>query len=250
MERVEQSVRSAHSRLEDLENRSMRDNLLFTGVPETVNERPENTETIVHDIVQNKMGLPAVHFERVHRMGPPNRDATRPRTIVAKFSSHKARELVRKNSKNLKGTKIGVHEQYSRDTNEKRKKLMTKFREARGKNKYSVLQQDFLIVEDAKFRVDTDGSIFKDPHYNRPPPERTNTRVSAPTGNAHPASGDTSAHHAQHPSTGAYNLGTHVNTNNFGQHSVPDTVNGPPPPPPNNHSQSEYPLLAGRPGHL
>ena len=106
-------------KLADIQDRSMRDNLLFTGIPENSHEDPEHT---VKDILQNKLGIPGVELERVHRIGPYNSNKTnRPRTILAKFSRFKDREMVRKNANKLKGTRIGIHEQFGKETNDRRK---------------------------------------------------------------------------------------------------------------------------------
>ena len=112
-ETVRINSRSVHhltERIIDLENRSMRDNLLITGIPEN---HQENTESVLRDIIKNKMNITApIDFERVHRTGGGRRrnDGTyTPRTIVAKFSRHKDRELVRTNTRRLKGTSISVN---------------------------------------------------------------------------------------------------------------------------------------------
>ena len=162
-------------RLADMENRSMRDNLLFTGVPE---QRGEDTETVVKDVIHRAMGINLnIDFERVHRIGPPRHN--KHRTIVAKFSRFKDRETVRRNAKNLKGTTIGIQEQYNKETNDKRSVLYPEYRAARNNNKYAKMVHDYLIVDDEKFRVDQFGKIYKDNDY-RPPPPRANYQHRPP----------------------------------------------------------------------
>ena len=158
-------------RISDLESRSMRDNLLLTGVPEHHREDPEET---VREIIRTQMGISQpISFERVHRIGPYSPEGrSRPRTIVAKFSRFKDRELFRTNAKNLKGTKIGIHEQYSRGINDKRKVLYEKFKEARENNQYARMVLDYLIIDNHKYTVNSDGIIIRDKTYSRPPPHR------------------------------------------------------------------------------
>ena len=166
----EKVISDTSKRLIELENRSMRDNLVFTGIPEVPNE---NTELIISDIVQKKMGIKShVNFERVHRMGKKNADARRPRAIVAKFSHFKDRETVRKNSNRLKGTKIGIHEQFGQETIDKRRVLMPRFKAARDQGQYSQLVVDSLIIENERYRVDASGQVVRDLTYDRPPPPR------------------------------------------------------------------------------
>ncbi len=101
---------------------------------------------------------------------PPNHRNNKPRTIVAKFSRYKDRETVRKSARNLRGSNIGIHEQYSRETNEKRNVLYPEFKKARSNNRYAKLVHDYLIIDSEKFKVDNQGRIYKDPEYHRPPP--------------------------------------------------------------------------------
>ena len=113
-----------------------------------------------------------VEFERVHRVGYHSASG-RPRTIVAKFSRFKDREMIRTNARFLKGTNIGIHEQFSKETNDKRKVLYPKFKRARENNQYAKLILDYLIVDNQKFIVNTKGSIERDTTYNKPPPPRS-----------------------------------------------------------------------------
>ena len=95
-------------RLNDMENRMMRENLIITGVPEIHNE---NTESCLKSVIKDKMRIDDnIEFERVHRIGQTHPSRHGPRAIVAKFSRYKDKEYVRTNSRNLKGTNIRVHE--------------------------------------------------------------------------------------------------------------------------------------------
>ncbi len=75
----------------DLQARSMRDNLVFSGIPESAEEDPEAT---VKNFIKTYLKLPEdtvenICFERVHRMGAKKPGAPRPRPIVAKFGYFK-----------------------------------------------------------------------------------------------------------------------------------------------------------------
>ena len=107
----------------DLKSRSMRDNLVFSGIPES---RGEVCEDTLRDFLKNKLKiLDEIPFERVHRVGKPNEFNTRPRNIDAKFSFFKDRELVRKRAPlKLKGSNIWVNEQFPQEVEEKRRILV------------------------------------------------------------------------------------------------------------------------------
>ena len=161
----------AQKTIQDLQDRSMRDNLIFSNVPQT---RGENCEDVVKKIIRDQIGIKEpVAFERVHRMGQMSQDERKPVSIVAKFSHFKDKERVKQNAKNLKGTRIGVYEQFSQRTNEERKILYPQYKSARQSGKYAVLRHNHLIVEDAKFFV-KEGKICRDSTYNRPAPTRPN----------------------------------------------------------------------------
>ena len=61
-------------------------------------------------------------IERAHRLGE-KRDDGKPRPIVAKFLRYQDKEYIRKSAYLLKGTKIGIAEQFPKEIAEARKKL-------------------------------------------------------------------------------------------------------------------------------
>ncbi|XP_055080010.1 class I histocompatibility antigen, F10 alpha chain-like [Periophthalmus magnuspinnatus] len=76
----------------------MRDNLVFTGIPE---QPTEDAEKLVKDFITTQLKLPAatvnaITFHRVHRMGPKNTkpDNKRPKPIVAKFEHYKQKQQI------------------------------------------------------------------------------------------------------------------------------------------------------------
>ena len=78
----------------DLESRSMRENLLFHGFDES---NGEECEQVIKDFIANKLEIDTIiTLDRTHRLGRPK--TTGPRPIVAKFHEYKQRELVRTTS--------------------------------------------------------------------------------------------------------------------------------------------------------
>lgn len=119
---IVQKNEELQSSIIDLKSRSMRDNLIFSGIPETPNE---DCEAVFHHFLENKLKIDEfISFERVHRMGKPDEFKTKPRNIIAKFSFFKDREFVRRRApQKLKSTNIWVNEQFSPEIEERRKKL-------------------------------------------------------------------------------------------------------------------------------
>ena len=94
-----------------------------------------------------------LNFERVHRIGTKQRGSTVARNIVAKFSAFKDRETVKRQRANLRGTSFSVFEQYPREINEKRKKLLPKLREAKSNNQRAWISYDTLYIDGRPFNA-------------------------------------------------------------------------------------------------
>ncbi|KAJ1163029.1 hypothetical protein NDU88_003492 [Pleurodeles waltl] len=79
-----------HSKLTDLEDRSPRNNIRLSGLPEGI----ESTDLIsyLRDILPKLKGItfdPPLEFERVHRLGPKRQEGKgRPRSIIACLLRH------------------------------------------------------------------------------------------------------------------------------------------------------------------
>ena len=122
-------------KLDDLENRGRRNNLVFFKVPETDDENALNT---VKDILNNFVGMDdqVDTIERCHRtptFKSPNNP--HPRPIHVAFNSHQIREKVRKacitklkTQALYKGSKIFVAEDFSKRVQQMRKAKMPHFK--------------------------------------------------------------------------------------------------------------------------
>ncbi|KAK3106878.1 hypothetical protein FSP39_001866 [Pinctada imbricata] len=135
----------------DLQCRSMRDNLLFYGIPEKDDEDAEDT---IVTFISGRMKIGTnIAFERVHRMGrKPDNAQRRPRPIVAKFSRFKDRELVRRQApKTLKGTNYWVQEHFPPEIEQRRKALYPVMRDERRKKNKVALVKDRLFVNGVEY---------------------------------------------------------------------------------------------------
>ena len=116
-----------NTKLSELEFRSMRDNLIFYGIPETADH--EDCNPLVKELIETKLEIDAqgIIFDRVHRMG--TNTAPKPRPIVGKFHYYSDRERVREKSyqdnvkKNLKDAGLGIGIQRPELMREARKAL-------------------------------------------------------------------------------------------------------------------------------
>ena len=132
---VKVQIEDVGNKLDDLENRSRRNNLRFEGIPESPNETWQESESKVKHLISSHMPEVGTDFviERAHRVGTPRSDS-KPRKIVARFLNYKDREAVFKAKKKLHGTNMFVNEDYSDRVIKKRTELIPKLKEARRKN--------------------------------------------------------------------------------------------------------------------
>ena len=118
-EKIEDGNKRLKGKLRDLKDRSRRDNLRFDGVGEYENESWNDTEEILKDFLFEHLSLRNIKSKRAHRTGERKEDTSR--TIVAKFSSYKTKELILKNARQLKDTGYYINEDFSRETVEIRR---------------------------------------------------------------------------------------------------------------------------------
>ena len=98
MESYQQEIEQSKDELLDIKARSMRENLMFYGIPESTAGQTENCEQLVKELIRLKLQLDTEHiqFDRSHRLGPKTASKTRP--IVVKFQNYQTRETVRQKS--------------------------------------------------------------------------------------------------------------------------------------------------------
>ena len=136
----------------DIQARSMRDNLIFTGITEQQNEDPEK---LVKNFITDQLKLPAgtannITFHRVHRLGQKN--AHRPRPIIAKFEHFKQKMIVQKQGRELRGTNFGMNDQFPPDILQRRKTLFPIRKQLLGEGKKAVIVVDKLYIEGQLYR--------------------------------------------------------------------------------------------------
>ena len=123
MKNFESQTQKLDNKINDLESRSMRENLLFYGIKE---DDGENCEALILDLIKTKLDISSsISLDRVHRIGVSKDNGTRP--IVAKFHNYKDSELVRTTSYEkqdvLKPLNLGVGIQQTKSTMDKRRPM-------------------------------------------------------------------------------------------------------------------------------
>lgn len=137
---VASAVRSENAalraRLNDYEDQSRKDNLIFHGITDTAAETWSDTEKKVRAILSSsiKMQLSDDAISRAHRLGSFVTDKCRP--VVVRFASFKVKDTIFSQKAKLRGTNINSDEVFCKATRTARKKL-TDFGKA-SSQKYSV----------------------------------------------------------------------------------------------------------------
>ena len=134
----------------------MRDNLIFYNIPESeAAEDRDGPKKLISNVIKEKLGIQEkVHFERAHRMGARGNADGSPkiRPIVAKFSSHRQKENVKGEGAKLKGTNIGMSEQFPKEIQERRKELWAVFKEAKHQGHRVKIVVDRLFIDGVEYK--------------------------------------------------------------------------------------------------
>ncbi|KAK3086610.1 hypothetical protein FSP39_021025 [Pinctada imbricata] len=171
--RHDRSMASMHKALEDLRKRnreleeditdlrcrSMKNNLIFTGLQEN---RQENVVEHLRYFLDRQLGITrSISFGNVHRFGRAERG--RPRPIVARFLFQDDRELVLSSARMLRDTNFGIREQFPREIEEKRRQLYPIARDLRRGGARTKMVRDKLYV-DGKLYDPDDNEDWYDPN--------------------------------------------------------------------------------------
>ena len=139
-------------------------------------ELEEDIEQLVRSIFFTKMQIPAkdvnaIRFERIHRIPTKptsQRSQDRPRPIIVRFSHFQDKEFLKKILKNLKGTHIGVSDDFPKEIDEIHRKLYPVLKSAKQANKRAYFHIDKLIINRQIYRGEETknhpfyGNIMKD----------------------------------------------------------------------------------------
>ncbi|CAG2253852.1 unnamed protein product [Mytilus edulis] len=131
----------------DLQCRSMKNNLVFTGIQESEHE---NTEQVVKDFIRKELHISDwIELGNVHRFGSGARAGKRgrPRPIVTRFIFYKDLARVLSNTYRLKGKSFGVNQQFPDEIEQARKSLYPLMKKKRAEGCQVKLVRDILYVD-------------------------------------------------------------------------------------------------------
>ncbi|XP_021343224.1 uncharacterized protein LOC110443368 [Mizuhopecten yessoensis] len=127
----------------DLRWRSMKNNLVFSGLLESPKE---NTESLLREFLHVELNIQHhIELGNVHRFGKFIRGKRR--SIVARFIYNNGRSLVLKRSGMLAGTSFYINEQFPSEVEQKRRQLYPTYKDLKAKHHKVKLVRDKLIVD-------------------------------------------------------------------------------------------------------
>ncbi|CAG2255746.1 unnamed protein product [Mytilus edulis] len=145
---VNDRLSNMESDVEELQWRSMTNNIIISGLKHEPNG---DTENIVRDFIRKKLGIVEnMNFVSVHRFGKQRQN------IMTKFVSLKDKQLVMRNCHKLKGTNISVRAQFPVKIEKKRKSLYPVLKQAKKDRKKAVLIRDKLFIEGELYKTNDD----------------------------------------------------------------------------------------------
>ena len=150
-------------RLTEIQWRSMRENLIFTGISEPPPSESgvyEDAELTLRTFLREDMHITRhMEFDRVHRLGRKDPQKNYPRPIIAKFERYKDKEYVRQTAPDaLLNTIFGVREQFPQEILETGNLLYPLAKKARQNTENKVrLVRDKLYVNGEEVKPDNSG---------------------------------------------------------------------------------------------
>lgn len=145
-------------KLDDLECRSRRNNLLLYGMHKTENETGEELEARVQEVFIDKLEFAEnVALDRIHRVNDkPNSP------IIMRCVLYKEKVSILKAKSKLQGSSYFVGEDFSIRVRTVRKALAPHLKEAKAAGKLATMIYDYLLIDGKKFILDADGSSIKE----------------------------------------------------------------------------------------
>lgn len=143
VELLEKSINALKSKLTDLEDCSRRSNLVIFGIPEDPSEKHSDLkQKVLNDLFSVKLEVSCLSVGRIHRLGRNGN----PRPVIVYFQDYNEKQTLFKNARKLKGTKISIQNDYSRETLRKRELLWASAKDDRQQGKNVTVINDKLRV--------------------------------------------------------------------------------------------------------
>ncbi|CAG2251894.1 unnamed protein product [Mytilus edulis] len=162
--RVEnEKIEKLKSNILDLQCRSMKNNLIFSGLAYNKNE---NCEAKLRNFIYEELQIEHhIEFGNVHRFGKIGRNRAKP--IVARFIYRRDLECVLQKAFRLRGKPFSINEQFPAEVEARRKKLYPVMKQAKQDGNQVSLIRDKLFINGEQFEI-TEHIDIDDQHRGHP----------------------------------------------------------------------------------
>ncbi|XP_077532690.1 uncharacterized protein LOC144145064 [Haemaphysalis longicornis] len=151
----QQQIANLEARIDDLENRGRRSNIIVYGLPESEEEKNESLEsTVNNEVIKGILELDPVAIERIHRLGRPSPGKVRP--VILKLLDSRDKTKILKQCIKLKDTDFSIGEDFSVRVREIRRKLWQSCKTHRDNGDKASLVYDKLYINKKEFVWDED----------------------------------------------------------------------------------------------
>ena len=139
-------------KLDDLEGRSRRNNLIFNGIGQADDETQEQCENTLRETISKKLNIDTtdISFDRVHRL----RSKVKPNPVIARFTFYKDSRRVLGARSKLRGSNIYINEDFTPRVRNIRKKLEPYLKKFRDEKKRVSMVFDHLFVDGERYDYD------------------------------------------------------------------------------------------------
>jgi hypothetical protein len=137
----------------DLRCRSMKSNLIFTGLTES---QHANTAATLRDFLRCELGIEYhIEFGNVHRFGhrqhQRRHDQAKHRPIIARFLYYNDLAYIIQNAKLLKGKPYGINQQFPAEIESRKRSVYPVMKEAKDRGKMVKMVRDKLYINNKEY---------------------------------------------------------------------------------------------------
>ena len=159
LESMKNRVQNHLIKIDDLEARSRRNNLVIHGLPrKTPKESWEDCEKLIVDMLEEKVGVTQAPIDRAHRLGGPTKSNA---PIILRLSNFKDKQRILEKRGKLKGTDIFINEDFTSRVREIRNRLAPFMKRFRNEGKRVSMVYDHLNVDGNRMDYDWDSNTLK-----------------------------------------------------------------------------------------
>ena len=148
---VKSELSKCQEKLDELENRGRRSNLIFKGIEEQNEETWGETQELLTSVIKKHFDIELQSIGRAHRLGQYRPSSKYPRMIIARFEKEAEKKILLENKFKLKNTKIYIEEDYSQSVRDIRRELWKAAIEERKQGKRATVRYKTLFVDGEEF---------------------------------------------------------------------------------------------------